>query len=228
MKGKLYIVSTPIGNYKDITLRALEILKETEILACEEFKMGRRLLAKYGIKKELFTLNEHTEKEATDEIVKFLLEGKDVAIFSDAGTPLFSDPGQKLVNRCVKAGIQVVPVPGASSIMAALVGSGFLFDEFYYRGWLSPKREIRIKQIHELKNKRELIIILETPYRLKTLIEDIVKHWGKNLNIVIAFKLTQSDERFIRGKAEKVLHIVKNENLKGEFVLLIDNRRNSR
>jgi 16S rRNA (cytidine1402-2'-O)-methyltransferase len=224
MHGKLFLVSTPIGNYEDITLRALKILKQADVLVCEELKMGRRLLSKYEIQKELLTLNEHNEEEASEEIVRLLLDGKDVAVFSDAGTPLFSDPGQKLAERCIANKIKVVPVPGASSIMTALVGSGLIFKEFYYRGWLSPKREIRRKELLELKKRKELIILLETPYRLKTLVADIVKYFGKNQFIVVAFDLTLPSENFFRGKAQEILSKIEKENLKGEFVLLLDNR----
>ncbi len=224
MKGTLFIVSTPIGNYEDITLRALKILKEVDIAVCEELKMGRRLLSKYEIQKELLTLNEHNEEESSEEIVRLLLDGKNVAVFSDAGTPLFSDPGQKLVERCVANKIKVVPVPGANSIMAALVGSGLIFNEFYYRGWLSPKRDVRRKELLELKKKKELIILLETPYRLKTLITDVVKYFGKNQYIVVAYNLTLPSENFFRDTANKILSKIEKENLKGEFVLLLDNR----
>ncbi len=224
MKGILYLVATPIGNYDDITLRALKILGEADVLVCEELKMGRRLLAKYKIKKELLTLNEHNEEEASEEILQLLLEGKNVALFSDAGTPLFADPGQRLTQLAIASKIKIVPVPGASSIMTALVGSGFNFNQFYYRGWLSPKKEIRKKELLELRKRKELIILLETPYRLKRLLEDVVKYFGANASIVVAFDLTLPTEKFLRGRAKEILAKVEKENLKGEFVLILDNR----
>ncbi len=224
MTGKLFLVSTPIGNYEDITLRALKILREADVLVCEELKMGRRLLAKYEIKNELLPLNEHNEATASEEILSLILQGKNVALFSDAGTPLFSDPGLRLTRLCISKNVPVIPVPGASSLMAALVGSGLDFNKFYYRGWLSPKREIRRKELLELKKRKELIVLLETPYRLKTLLTDVVKYFGKNQFVVVAFDLTLPTEKFFRGKASEILNEIEKKNLKGEFVLLLDNR----
>jgi len=224
MKPKLYIVSTPIGNYEDITLRALNILKEVDFIICEEFKEARRLLSKYSIEKELFSLNEHNEEESSREILKKIKEGKSAALISDCGTPLFSDPGTQLVQMCIDAKIDVVPIPGASSIMSALVGSGFKLDKFYFAGWLSPKSEIRKKELLRLKNVREIIVLMETPYRLKAILADISKIFGEKTNLVVAFDLTLPNEQFFRGTAAYILKIAEEKNLKGEFVLLINNK----
>ena len=131
MKKTLYIVSTPIGNYEDITLRALRVLKEVDFIICEEFKEARRLLSKYKIEKQLLELNEHNENEVSDEVLQMLLEGKSAALISDCGTPLFSDPGHLLVDLSILNKIDVVPVPGVSSLLTALVGSGMDFEKFY-------------------------------------------------------------------------------------------------
>ncbi len=224
MNGILYLVATPIGNYDDITFRAINILNSVDFIICEEFKEGRRLLARYEIEKPLFPLNEHNEKEEAEKLLLRILNGENAALISDCGTPIFSDPGLLLVNLCINNNIVVKPIPGANSLIPALSSSGIDIEKFYYYGWLSPKKEIRRKQLIQIKNLKEVIIILDTPYRLKTLLNDITKFLGKNLKIVLAYNLTMEDEKFYRGNAEEILNIVEKENLKGEFVLIIDNR----
>ncbi len=222
MKGKLYLVATPIGNYEDITIRALNVLKSVDFIICEEFKEARRLLSHYQITKELFSLNEHNEKEAANDLLFKLIEGKSAALISDCGTPLFSDPGHLLVELCISQNIDVVPIPGANSLLPALTGSGIDFEKFYYYGWLSPKKDIRRQQLFKLKNINEVIVLMDTPYRLKSLLEDIVKVLGKNIPVVLAFQLTMEDEKFYRGTAEEILKTVEEKKLKGEFVLLLN------
>jgi 16S rRNA (cytidine1402-2'-O)-methyltransferase len=224
MNGKLYIVSTPIGNHEDITLRALNILKSVDLIICEEYREGRRLLANYKIEKDLIELNEHNEKEAVDDILMHIINGKNIALISDCGTPLFSDPGHLLVDVLISQKIQIVPVPGASSIMPALVGSGFDIEKFYYYGWLSPKRDERRGQLIRLKGIHEVIILMDTPYRLKSLLADVAKILGNNIPVVLAYQLTMNNERFHRGTAISVLNIAEKNNLKGEFVLIVNNR----
>ena len=224
MKPKLYIVSTPIGNYEDITLRALRILKECDFIICEEFKEARRLLSNYKIEKELFSINEHNENENANELILKLLEGKSAALISDCGTPLFSDPGHLIVDLALQNWIDVVPVPGVSSLLTALVGSGIDFEKFYYYGWLSPKKDIRRKQLLDLRKRKEIIVLMDTPYRLKTLMEDVVKLLGSNIPCVLAFELTKEKEKFYRGNTGNILNVVEKENLKGEFVLIIKNK----
>jgi len=229
MNHKLYIVSTPIGNYDDITLRALKTLKDVDLIICEEYKPTRRLLAHYEISKELFSLNEHNESELASEAISEILSGKTAALISDAGTPLFSDPGTILVNQAIERNIQIIPIPGASSILSALVGSGFELNNFYYYGWLSPKKEIRRSQLQKLRSVKELIILMETPYRLQALLSDIEKTFGKNQFIVVAFKLTQNGEKFFRGTVSSIIKTTSaKEKLKGEFVLLLDNRNSKK
>ena len=224
MKNKLYLVSTPIGNYEDITLRALRILKEVDFIICEEFKEARRLLSQYRIEKELFALNEHSENEIANEILLKILNGKSAALISDSGTPLFSDPGHLLVELCISQDIDVIPVPGANSLLPALIGSGFDFEKFYYYGWLSPKKEERRRELLQIKGIREVIVLLDTPYRLKSLLADVVKILGKNIRTVLAFDLTMKTEKFYRSTAEEILKIAEQKNLKGEFVLIINNK----
>ncbi len=225
-KPKIYLTPTPIGNYDDITLRALNVLREVDFIICEELKPARRLLAHFEIEKELYQINEHNEKDSTPAIIEKLKSGRTAALISDGGTPLFSDPGHYLVDHCIKAKVEIVPLPGASSLMPALIGSNLDFEKFYYYGWLSPKKEIRRSELKKLKSIRNVIVILDTPYRLKTLISDIVKVFGENQNIVVAYKLTMDEEQFLRGSAGKILSAAESKNLKGEFVLLIDNSIN--
>ena len=223
MKNKLYIVSTPIGNYEDITLRALKTLEEVDFIVCEEYKPARRLLSYHKISKELISLNEHNEEESSSEVISEILNGKTAALISDAGTPLFSDPGSYLVEQCISQKIEIIPVPGASSLLSALVGSGYQFDKFYYYGWLSPKKHIRQSQLRRLKSVNELIVIMETPYRLIPLLQDVEKAFGIKQHIVLAFKLTQEGEKYYRGTITNILSQFSAKKVKGEFVLLIDN-----
>lgn len=223
-KSKLYIVSTPIGNYDDITLRAINILHEVDFIICEEYKEAKRLLHHLKIEKELHSLNEHNEKEFSFDLLKLIQEKKSAALISDCGTPLFSDPGITLVNLCIESGIEIIPIPGASSLMAALVGSGFNINKFYFAGWLSPKSDLRKKELLRLKGIKELIIIMETPYRLKSILSDITKVFSEKTKGVIAFNLTLPTEQFYRGSIKDLLKLVEEKNLKGEFVLMIDNK----
>jgi len=225
MSKKLYLVSTPIGNYDDITLRALKILNDVDFIICEEFKEGRRLLSHYKIEKELVTLNEHNEKDVVNDITMKILNGGDAALITDCGTPLFSDPGHLLADVCISQHIDLIPVPGANSLLPALIGSGLNFERFFYYGWLSPKKDLRKQELYKLKSMNYVIIILDTPYRLKPLLSDIVKVMGKNIPIVLAFDLTKKDEKFYRGKADEILKLAEEKNLKGEFVLMIDNKK---
>ena len=224
MKPTLYITPTPIGNYEDITFRALRILKEVDFIICEELKPANRLLAHFDIKKELVSLNEHNQKDISQELANRILEGKSAALISDAGTPLFSDPGHILVDYCISYKIKVVPLPGSNSLIPALISSGLDIEKFYHAGWLSPKKEIRKQELFKLKKIRELIVIMETPYRLRRLIEDIVNSFGPNQTIVLDYKLTMPEEYIFRGSAQKILAEIEKKNLKGEFVLLVDNR----
>lgn len=225
MNSTLYITPTPIGNYEDITHRALGILKQVDFIICEELKPARRLLSYYNIKKELIPLNEHNEKDITNNIIEKLLSGKSAALISDAGTPLFSDPGHYLVELCIKNKIKIVPLPGANSLVPALVSSGLYIENFYYYGWLSPKKDLRINQLKKLKNIREIIVILETPYRLQKLLNDIALTFGDQQYIVLAYKISMPEEKIFRGTVSSILKIAKKENLKGEFVLILDNRK---
>ncbi|MBV6512103.1 MAG: Ribosomal RNA small subunit methyltransferase I [Ignavibacteriaceae bacterium] len=215
----------PIGNYEDITLRALSVLKAADRIVCEEYKEAVRLLAHYEIKKELLSINEHNEREETPHLITLLREGKNIALISDCGTPLFSDPGHHLLSQALAAGIQITALPGASSLMPALSASGLHAEKFYYFGWLSPKKEIRKNELLRLKKIREVIVLLDTPYRLQSLLRDCSEVFGGEISGVLAYEISKQGERYIRMPLKEMTASAQRDALKGEFVLLIDNRR---
>ncbi|PID62390.1 MAG: 16S rRNA (cytidine(1402)-2'-O)-methyltransferase [Ignavibacteriae bacterium] len=220
----LYLTPTPIGNYDDITLRALSILKEVDFIICEEYKPARRLLSHFNIDKELISLNEHNEKETAQELANKILTCKSVALISDNGSPLISDPGYFLIDYCISYKINIVPLPGANSITTALIASGLNISKFYYYGWLSPKKNIRKQELNKIKKIKELLILMETPYRLLRILEDILKTFGEHQQIVLAYNLTMPDEKIFRDSVSKIYRIIKEKKLKGVFVLLVNNR----
>ncbi len=217
---KLYVVATPIGNSDDITLRALKILKKVDFVICEEFKFGSRILHNYGIKKSLESLNEHNENMQTAVLLNRLLEnGETAALISDAGTPLFADPGNNLVWQCHQNGIPVIPIPGVSSIMTALMISGLTMEQFLYYGFLPANTEERIKALWKLPKSYDLIF-LETPYRLKQILRDMRKILGDQRQGIIAYKLTQPEEKIFWGNL-KELSFMTQDIPKGEFVFIL-------
>ncbi len=225
--SKLYVVATPIGNSDDITLRALKILKNVDLVICEEYKEGSKLLKQYGIKKPLQNLNEHNENKTTPILLdRFLKEDLTAALISDGGTPLFADPGNDLVWQCHQHGITVVPIPGASSIMAALMASGLKLNSFQYYGFLPANKLKRIKALQNLPRRNDLIF-LETPYRLKQILRDMVAVLGKENDAILAYKLTQPEEKIFWGNLAE-LQIMTEELPKGEFVFILKRKRKGR
>ncbi len=223
MNGILYLVATPIGNFDDITLRALNLLKEADVIVCEERKDGQRLLAHYGIpQKAVETLNEHNEAAAAFHIIEYLRGGKNVALISDAGTPVFSDPGQELVGKAIEAGIDVVPVPGASSLLPALIVSGFTIGSFLFYGFPSPKSQRRVAELRQLRNERRVMVFMDTPYRLVALLKDLAEVFGNERRVCVSYNLTMPDEKIYRGTASELYRIFEKKNLKGEFVAVVE------
>ncbi|MDE3059234.1 MAG: 16S rRNA (cytidine(1402)-2'-O)-methyltransferase [Bacteroidota bacterium] len=223
MNGILYLVATPIGNFSDMTFRALEILKQADIVVFEERKEGGRLLRHFEIEKPVESLNEHNEAAATFHILDHLRKGKRIALISDCGTPVFSDPGQLLVRKAVDAGIKVVPIPGASSLLPALTVSGFSIAQFVYYGWLSPKRPRRITELQQLRRERRTIVLMDTPYRLQALLKDIAEVFGSARRLCVAFDLTLPDEEIFHGTAPQLYEKLTKLGRKGEFVVVIEN-----
>ena len=226
MSGTLYLVATPIGNRDDITSRALRILNEVDVIIYEEHREGRRLLAHYNIHEKITELlNEHDEDESSSRILGYLKQGKNVALISDAGTPVFSDPGQTLVQMAIENNINIIPIPGASSIVPALILSGFATNEFFFYGFLSQKSEIRINELRSLKSQERTIIFLDAPYRLVQLLNDISKTFGGERRICIAYNLTMHDEQIFRGTAEELYQRFANNKIKGEFVVVVEGKK---
>ncbi|MBA4311236.1 MAG: 16S rRNA (cytidine(1402)-2'-O)-methyltransferase [Chlorobiaceae bacterium] len=226
MSGTLFLVATPIGNWEDISFRALRILKEVDVIVYEEHREGRRLLAHYNIPEKITeTLNEHDEEESSTRIIYYLTQGKNVALISDAGTPVFSDPGQTLVRMAIDNNINIIPIPGASSIIPALILSGFATTEFYFYGFLSQKSELRINELRSLRSQQRTMIFLDAPYRLVPLLNDISKTFGDKRRICIAYNLTMPDEQIFRGTAEELYQRFLKNKIKGEFVLVVDGER---
>ena len=218
--GKLYVVATPIGNYGDISLRALEVLKNSDAIACEEFREGSTLLKKLDLgEKKFIILNEHNEKEGTEEVIQALLSGQSIALISDCGTPAFADPGTNLVKRCLEYGIPVSSIPGASSLMTAISLSPLPLKEFYFAGFL-PRAELeRREKLTFLKSLRMPIILMDTPYRMGKLLSEIASNFGKNRLITLAVDLTMPAESLLHGTVGEISISVKDR--KGEFILIL-------
>jgi 16S rRNA (cytidine1402-2'-O)-methyltransferase len=225
MPGTLYLVSTPIGNLEDMTARAVRVLREADIVVYEERKEGWRLLRHFGVEKPVESLNEHNEVAATQVILDKLKEGKTVALISDAGTPVFSDPGQLLVRKATERGMRVIPVPGASSLMPALTVSGFPIDRFVFYGFLSPKRNRRLIELQELKKEKRTIVLMDAPYRLVQLMRDIADVIGGTRKVCVAFDLTLPTEQIFHGTAPVLVQQFSRKEMKGEFVIVLDTVR---
>lgn len=218
--SKLFVIATPIGNDQDITLRALQILKAVDLVICEEFKMGSKLLKKYEISKPLENLNEHNEKSKTERLIeRFLQEELQAALISDAGTPLFADPGNQLVQQCHYYQIPVIPIPGVSSIMAALMACGLSLQQFLYYGFLPANKAERLRALKKLPVFYD-IVFLEAPYRLKPLLRDMIKALSGKREGIIAYKLTQREEKFFYGNLNE-LQLMTSTLPKGEFVFIL-------
>jgi 16S rRNA (cytidine1402-2'-O)-methyltransferase len=226
MAGILYLVATPIGNFDDITFRALSVLKSVDLVIYEERREGERLLRHFDIHKPVESLNEHNEAAASFNIISHLKSGKNVALVSDCGTPVFSDPGQLLVRKAIEQQVKVVPVPGASSLMPALTVSGFSIDQFVFYGWLSPKKERRRAELRQLVQERRTIVLMDTPYRLVPLLRDLADTFGTTRRICIAFNLTLPDEQMFYGTASDLYKRFSDKEMKGEFVIVIEGRDN--
>ena len=222
--GKLYLVSTPIGNLQDISKRALSVLTEVDEVVCEEQRVGSTLMKRLGIDTPITLLNEHNEIGQTSILLKSLKHGKTLALISDAGTPVFADPGLELVRGAIRLKVSVIPVPGVSSLMSALVCSGFSLNEFHFAGFLPRQTGARLDRLKSLREIRTLLIILETPYRLNALLKDLNKIFSTNTRSVLGMNLTQENEDFFRGTlAEMQKHFSLNP-FRGEFVLMLDNQ----
>ncbi len=216
----LYIVSTPIGDPDDITLRALRVLREANAVVCEELREGSRRLHSYQIENELVDLNEHTERERIPELIERLKRGETLALISDHGTPLLADPGARLIERAIREGIAVTAVPGASSLLAALVISGLPMERFRFVGLLPAKKEARQQALRGLKDERDTWVVFDAPYRLPALLSDL-RDALQDRRIVVACNLTMPTEKVIRGTTSQVVEHFQRQPFKGEFVVVV-------
>lgn len=217
----LYIVATPIGNLGDITIRALETLAACDVLACEDTRVTRRLLDRYAIKAKPLAYHEHNADAAGPKLIAALQAGKTVALVSDAGTPLVSDPGYRLVATAREAGIRVIPIPGASATLAALAASGLPSDDFRFIGFLPQKEQARRSRLAELLHEPSTLIAFESPNRLQAALAAVAEIFGPDRMVTVARELTKRFETIRTGKAGEIAEQFAPETIKGEIVLLI-------
>ena len=218
----LYLVATPIGNLEDITLRALRILKEADLIACEDTRQSQKLLNYYAIATRTMSYHEHNEMTRAPELVLELERGACVALVTDAGMPGISDPGFRLISLAIRHHIPVVPIPGAAAFLAALVASGLPTDSFRFSGFLPAKRGQRRSVLESVRSSPRTQVFYETPHRLKEALEDVVEVLGKDRHVVIAREVTKIHEEFLRGQAAEVLEMLNARgDVRGEITLLI-------
>jgi 16S rRNA (cytidine1402-2'-O)-methyltransferase len=222
LPATLYLIATPIGNLEDITLRALRILRdEAAIIACEDTRQTQKLLAHYQIRKRLISYHEHNEARRTAELVQHLAAGEAVALVSDAGTPLISDPGYRLVTAAIQNGFPVVPVPGASALMAAMAASGLPVHELRFIGFLPFKSGQRRKALDKLATEAATVVAFESPHRILATLRDLAEICPHR-QMVLAREMTKIHEEFVRGSATEVLErLAKRPSVKGEITLVI-------
>jgi 16S rRNA (cytidine1402-2'-O)-methyltransferase len=217
----LAIVATPIGNLEDLTLRAARTLREADLIACEDTRQTRKLLAHYGISKPLVSYHEHNERERSSELLEELAKGRTIALVSDAGTPLIADPGYRLVAQARERGFQVTPIPGPSALIAALSASGLPTDAFLFHGFLPAKTTARRTLLEQLKSLPATLVFYETPHRILDALEDIAAILGSR-TVALGREITKTYEEFLSGPAAE-LHekLAARPSIKGEFVVMI-------
>jgi 16S rRNA (cytidine1402-2'-O)-methyltransferase len=218
--GKLYVVGTPIGNLEDITLRAIRILKEVDLIACEDTRRTQKLLSAYKIPTPMVSYHQHNEMTRAPELVIQIEEGRSIALVTDAGMPVVSDPGFRLVHLAVRHSIPVVPVPGASAFLAALAASGMPVDKFRFLGFLPSKKGERKKALNELRNATRTLIFYEAPHRLLEMLKDCMEILGDR-DVVVAREVTKIHEEFLRGSISTTLDYLKRRTVKGEITVLL-------
>jgi 16S rRNA (cytidine1402-2'-O)-methyltransferase len=219
--GTLYVVATPIGNLEDITYRAVRVLKEADLIACEDTRHTAKLLHHYGIEKPTVSYHEHNEAARAEELVAKLTAGLSIAQVSDAGMPGISDPGYRVIHLAIERGMQVVPIPGSSAAVTALAASGLPTDSFQFLGFLPAKSGQRRTLLETLRDAQNTTVVYEAPHRIAETMKDIVELLGGERPVVLARELTKVHEEFIRGSAAEILQRIHKHELKGEMTLLI-------
>jgi 16S rRNA (cytidine1402-2'-O)-methyltransferase len=223
VKGTLYIVSTPLGNLEDVTLRALRILKEVDLVAAEDTRHSLKFLNHFGIKKPLISYWGEKEKLRADETLQRLKDGKAVALISDAGTPGISDPGTLLIQKAIEEGINVIPVPGPSAVIAALSLSGFRTEEFTFFGFLPAKQVQRRKMLSRIILEQRTLVFYEAPHRILDAVADFAEIMGGR-NVVVIKELTKFHEEVLRGTVSNVLGRLEQSTIAGEYVIVLEGR----
>jgi 16S rRNA (cytidine1402-2'-O)-methyltransferase len=222
MSGLLYVVATPIGNLEDMTFRAVRVLKEVDAIACEDTRQTRKLLEHFAIRTPLVSYHEHNERERAPELVARMQAGESIALVSDAGTPLVSDPGYRLVSAAIAAGIRVIPIPGVSAPVAALSAAGLPTHGFRFGGFLPAKTRARRALLATLCTRAETVIFFETPHRLLDTLADMEQILGSATPVVVTRELTKLHEEFLRGTVAEVrARLAQRGSLKGEVTLLV-------
>jgi 16S rRNA (cytidine1402-2'-O)-methyltransferase len=220
MVGTLYIVATPIGNLEDVTLRAIRVLKEVDLIAAEDTRHTRKLLARYGIATRLDSYYDEVEAAKAASLVKQLKSGKNVALVSDAGTPTLSDPGFRLVREAVLAGVAVVPVPGPSALLAVLSAGGLPTDRFVFEGFLPAKKRERRNRLQELRREKRTLVFYEAPHRLRETLADLLELFGDR-EMVFGREVTKIHEEFVRGRISQAMAAVEIKEPRGEITLVV-------
>ena len=224
MNGKLYLVATPIGNLDDITLRAIKILKDVDIIAAEDTRHSLKLLNHLEISKPLISYHRHNEEIKSELLIDKLINGENIAIVTDAGTPAISDPGEFIVKKAIENNIDIIPIPGACALINALICSGLDTKEFAFYGFLPLNKKLRCSKFNELKKENKTAILYEAPHKIESTLEDIYNNLGDK-NIVLARELTKIHETFLRGRVSEIINLV--HNIKGEIIILIEGNINN-
>ena len=222
MIGKLYIVATPIGNLEDITLRALRVLKEVDLIAAEDTRQTLKLLNHYEINKPLISYHRHNEETKSEILIEKLRNGENIALVSDAGTPGICDPGEEVIKKAIEDNIEVIPIPGACAMINALIVSGISTKEFEFLGFLPLNKKLRRQKLKEIENSSKTIIIYEAPHKMKTTL-GYLKEILKDRKIVLARELTKIHEEFIRKSIDELLSEI--DTIKGEMILIIEGNK---
>ena len=222
MLGKLYLVATPIGNLEDITFRAINTLKEVDIIAAEDTRHTLKLLNHYEISKPLISYHRHNEDVKSDVLISKLLEGQNIAVVTDAGTPGISDPGEEIVKEAIKNSIEVIPIPGACALINALIVSGLNTKSFAFYGFLPLNKKNREDALNKIKKENKTVILYEAPHKILKTLQDILNFIG-DVNCVLAKEITKIHEEYNRGKISEIIDkLSEKESIKGEYVLLLD------